>query len=161
MGKHAEALDEFDEARKLSAQLDDAQGVAFADLHICDARVELGQLGNARAACRAALLTFIASKFWDQMKETQALLARIDLAEGHPEKALATLNEVLDHGGTDVLPRRVADLYQWRARTNAALGITTATPTRPGRVPAPLHRDQRRRSQQASCGAARALRDRP
>ncbi len=42
------------------------------------------------------------------MKETEALLARIDLAEGHPEKALATLNEVLDHSGTDVLPRRVA-----------------------------------------------------
>jgi diguanylate cyclase (GGDEF)-like protein len=122
MGKHAEALDEFGEARKLSAQLDDAQGVAFADLHICEARVELGQLGNAKTACRAALPTFIASKFWDQMKETQALLARIDLAEGHPEKALATLNEVLDHGGTDVQPRRVADLYQWRARTNAALG---------------------------------------
>jgi diguanylate cyclase (GGDEF)-like protein len=49
------------------------------------------------------------------------LLARIDLAEGHPEKALATLNEVLDHSGTDVLPYRVAALYQWRARTNAAL----------------------------------------
>ncbi len=32
------------------------------------------------------------------------------------------MNEVLDHGGTDVQPRRVAELYQWRARTNAALG---------------------------------------
>ena len=67
------------------------------------------------------MLTFIASRFSDEVKETEALLARIDLAEGHPEKALATLNEVLDHSGTDVLPYRVASLYQWRARTNAAL----------------------------------------
>ena len=121
MGRHAQAIDEFLEARKLSAQLDDSQGVAFADVHICEARVELGELEQAGAACRSALPTFIASKFWDQVKETQALLARIDLAEGHAEKALATLNEVLDHGGTDVQPRRVAELYEWRARTNAAL----------------------------------------
>ncbi|MGO9930421.1 MAG: diguanylate cyclase [Steroidobacteraceae bacterium] len=121
MGKHAEAIDEFAEARKLSAQLGDSQGVAFADVHICEARVELGELDRAKSACRTALPTFLASKFWDQVKETQALLARIDLAEGHPEKALATLNEVLDHGGTDVQPRRVAELYEWRARTNAAL----------------------------------------
>ena len=31
------------------------------------------------------------------------------------------MNEVLDHSGTDVLPYRVASLYQWRSRTNAAL----------------------------------------
>jgi diguanylate cyclase (GGDEF)-like protein len=121
MGKHAEAIEQFVEARKLSAQLDDTQGVAFADVHICEAHVELGQLEKAKSACGSALPTFIASKFSDQAKETQALLARIDLAEGHPEKALATLNEVLDHGGTDVQPRRVASLYEWRARTNAAL----------------------------------------
>jgi len=121
MGKHAQAIDEFLEARKISAQLDDSQGVAFADVHICEAQVELGQLDQAKPACRAALPTFIASKFWDQVKETQALLARIDLAEGHADKALAILNEVLDHGGTDVQPRRVAELYELRARTNAAL----------------------------------------
>ncbi len=62
MRKYAEAIDEFDEARKLSAQLDDTQGVAFADVRMCDARVELGQLIKARAACENALFTFIASQ---------------------------------------------------------------------------------------------------
>jgi diguanylate cyclase (GGDEF)-like protein len=81
----------------------------------------LGQLGKARASCENALFTFIASRFSDEVKDTEALLARIDLAEGHPEKALATLNEVLDHSGADVLPLRVASLYEWRARTNAAM----------------------------------------
>lgn len=119
--KYAQAIDEFDDARKLSAMLNDTQGVAFADVRVCEARIELGQLIKARSACENALFTFIASRFSDEVKETEALLARIDLAEGHPEKALATLNEVLDHSGTDVLPLRVASLYQWRARTNAAL----------------------------------------
>jgi diguanylate cyclase (GGDEF)-like protein len=121
MQKYAQAIDEFDDARKLSAMLNDTQGVAFADVRVCEARIELGQLIKARSACENALFTFIASRFSDEVKETEALLARIDLAEGHPEKALATLNEVLDHSGTDVLPLRVASLYQWRARTNAAL----------------------------------------
>jgi diguanylate cyclase (GGDEF)-like protein len=121
MQKYALAIDEFDDARKLSALLNDTQGVAFADVRICEARIELGQLIKARSACENALFTFIASRFSDEVKETEAFLARIDLAEGHPEKALATLNEVLDHSGTDVLPLRVASLYQWRARTNAAL----------------------------------------
>src|SRR5271154_1196590 len=121
MQKYAQAIDEFDDSRKLSALLNDIQGVAFADVRVCEARIELGQLIKARASCENALFTFIASRFSDEVKETEALLARIDLAEGHPEKALATLNEVLDHSGTDVLPYRVASLYQWRARTNAAL----------------------------------------
>jgi diguanylate cyclase (GGDEF)-like protein len=121
MQKYAQAIDEFDDARKLSAMLNDTQGVAFADVRVCESRIELGQLIKARSACESALFTFIASRFSDEVKETEALLARIDLAEGHPEKALATLNEVLDHSGTDVLPLRVASLYQWRARTNAAL----------------------------------------
>jgi diguanylate cyclase (GGDEF)-like protein len=121
MQKYAQAIDEFDDSRKLSALLNDTQGVAFADVRVCEARIELGQLIKARSSCENALFTFIASRFSDEVKETEALLARIDLAEGHPEKALATLNEVLDHSGTDVLPLRVASLYQWRARTNAAL----------------------------------------
>jgi diguanylate cyclase (GGDEF)-like protein len=121
MEKYSQSIDEFEDARKLSAMLNDTQGVAFADVRICESRIELGQLIKARASCENALFTFIASRFSDEVKDTEALLARIDLAEGHPEKALATLNEVLDHSGTDVMPLRVASLYRWRARTNAAL----------------------------------------
>lgn len=121
MGKHAEAIVEFNESRRQSAQSNDTEGVAFADVRICEARIELGQLSQAAPACNRALQTFAASSFADEIKESQALLARIDLASGHPEKALATLNVVLDHDGDDMQPRRVASLYEWRARTNAAL----------------------------------------
>ncbi len=121
MGKYQEAIDEFNESGRISAQFDDRQGVAFVDVRVCEALIALGQLNQARPACNSALKTFTVTKYWDQAKDTQALLARIDMAQGNPEKALTTLNEVLDHQGADLLPTRVAELYEWRARTNAAL----------------------------------------
>jgi diguanylate cyclase (GGDEF)-like protein len=121
MKQYAAAIEEFTEARKLSVQLHDAQGVAFADLLDCTARIELDQLDRAASACNSALRTFTLAHSADEMKETEGLLARIDLANGHAEKALNTWNEVLDHEGADLLPSRVASLYQWRARANAAL----------------------------------------
>jgi len=122
MGKYESAIREFAEARELSVQLNDRQGVAFADLHDCTARIELGQLQRAASECNHALRGFTAAHSADEVKETLALLARIDLANGHADRALATLNKVLDQGGADLLPSRVASLYQWRARANAALG---------------------------------------
>ena len=121
MGKYEEAIDEFNESGRLSAQFDDKQGVAFVDVRVCEALIDLKKLREARPACDRALKTFTATQYWDQAKDTKALLARIDLAQGNPEKALTSFNEVLDHQGTDLLPTRVAELYEWRARTNAAL----------------------------------------
>jgi len=121
MGRYPSAIEEFTEARKLSVQLNDTQGVAFADLFDCAARIELGQIERASAECDSALRTFAAARSADEVKETQALLARIELAGGHAQMALNTLNEVLDHGGTDLLPSRVASIYQSRARAYAAL----------------------------------------
>ena len=121
MGKYAAAIGEFGEARRLSVELNDTQGVAFADLDECTARIELRQIQRAASECNQALLGFRAAHSADQVKATLALIARIDLADGHADKALTTLNEVLDQGGADLLPSRVASLYQWRARANAAL----------------------------------------
>ncbi len=64
---------------------------------------------------------FAHTRWVGQVEETQEHLARIDLAEGRPEKALKTLNEVLDHEGVDIVPRRVASVYKWRSRANEAL----------------------------------------
>lgn len=121
MGKHEAAIEEFMESRRLSEQFSDVQGMAFVDVRVCEQRVELGQLDRARPACNSALRTFLATKYLDEAKETQALIARIDLAQGRPERALQTLNVVLDQKGADLQPRRVAELYLWRSRTNAAL----------------------------------------
>jgi diguanylate cyclase (GGDEF)-like protein len=121
MGQYRSAIAEFTEARRLSVQLNDIQGVAFADLLDCTARIELGQPRRAASECNDALRTFSRAHSADAVKDTLGQLARIDLADGHAEKALDTLNRVLDQGGADLLPSRVASLYQWRARANADL----------------------------------------
>jgi diguanylate cyclase (GGDEF)-like protein len=121
MGKYGSAIGEFTEARKLSVQLNDTQGVAFADLLDCNALIELGQRQRAASECNSALRAFTAAHSADEVKDTLALLARIDLTNGHADKALTTLNGVLDRNGADLLPSQVTSLYQWRARANAAL----------------------------------------
>ncbi len=121
MGSYKEAIVEFTQARKLSVSLADPQGIAFADQRLCEAQLELGQFAAAQIKCANALRVFNAADSADSVKETQALQARIDLESGHPERALATLNKVLDHSGTDMPPRHVGPIYEWRAHTNAAL----------------------------------------
>jgi len=121
MGRFDAAIEEFSQARSLSVQVDDTQGIAYADLFVCSARIELGQFDLAQSTCDDALRVFSASNSADQMKETGGLLARIDLAQGRARDALNKLNEVLDRGGADLLPSRVAALYQTRSRANAAL----------------------------------------
>ena len=64
---------------------------------------------------------FTANHSNDVVKDAQTLLAHIDLEEGHPLRALSTLNGVLDKGGTDIPPRSLPPIYELRARTNAAL----------------------------------------
>ena len=115
------ALAEFEEARLLAKQLDDSQGVAFSDLRVCESKIGLGQSAEARQSCTAAQAGFAAVGVDQMVKETRALLAHADLDEGKYGAALATLNEVLDHKGTDIVPRWVPELYQLRARANAGL----------------------------------------
>ncbi len=116
------AIDEFKKARQLSVELDDTQGIAFADMDICAVQVEIGQLAEARKRCDNAVRIFTAAKTRHLVKESRSGLAHIDLEEGHAGRALATLNELLANGAADVPPRDVARLFRLRSRANAALG---------------------------------------
>jgi len=122
MGELSKAIDAYAEARKLSVQLEDQQGIAFVDLNTCEAEIKLGRVERAKPLCANALALFTASKSHDVVKQARVQLAHIDLIEGRAEQARATLNEVLDQDGTDVGARHVASMYQLRARANAALG---------------------------------------
>lgn len=115
------AIEEFRQARQLSVTLEDRQGVAFADQGLCRSHIELGDLAAARPECERARRVFAASRSIDVVKETQGLLARIRLAEGRPDEALAMLNDVLDHGGSDMPARESVKVYALRAQINAAL----------------------------------------
>ena len=122
LGQYSEAIVEFSKARRLSEMLGDAQGIAFAEMSTCEGHIELGQLTLARRECDDAARAFAASKSNDVFKQSQALLARVDLAEGDAHAALTRLNHVLDHGATDLPQRQVGAIYDARARAYAATG---------------------------------------
>jgi diguanylate cyclase (GGDEF)-like protein len=118
---YADAIDQYSLARALSERLGDRQGMAFADMSLCEAQIELGSLAAARDKCAAAAAVFAAAESTDVLKRTRTLIARIDLEEGHPAAALATLNGVMQKGGADLPQRQVSGVYKLRARAYAAL----------------------------------------
>ena len=115
------AITTFGRARSISAGLGDTQGVAFSDMRICQSLIELNDFQAARPRCLSAAQVFAASQTTDVWKQTQVYLAEIDLQERNAPQALAVLNRVLDHGGTDMAPETVSIAYRTRARTYAAL----------------------------------------
>jgi diguanylate cyclase (GGDEF)-like protein len=121
-GDYQAALTEFDEVRGLARALADRQGIAYADLRICDAHIRLGESDVGRPSCDAAKAAFAAAGVKDMVKQARALLAHADLDAGKSATALATLNEVLDRDGADIVPRAVPQLFELRARANAASG---------------------------------------
>jgi diguanylate cyclase (GGDEF)-like protein len=116
------ASKEFMKGRDLSVRLDDSQGIAFADLDLCQVHIAIDRLAEARQRCENALRLFTISRSNDVVKHARAGLAHIDLEEGHAARALTTLNEVLQNGAADMPPRDVAPLFKLRARANAAVG---------------------------------------
>jgi diguanylate cyclase (GGDEF)-like protein len=120
------ALLAFASARALSVMLGDEQGVAFADMRHCQVSIDLGDIRTARRHCEDALRIFAASGTIDVVKQTRSLLAQIDIAEGHAARALASLNDILANGASDMPPREVAPLFKLRADANAALGNRAA-----------------------------------
>jgi diguanylate cyclase (GGDEF)-like protein len=121
MHNYNDAVVETQRARQLSVELSDEQGIGFADLATCQVRLELKELEAARADCENALRIFSASHTIDVQKEALTLLARLDLAEGHSDKALAQLNEVLRDNAEGMMPRLVPSVFELRARANASL----------------------------------------
>ncbi len=121
MGDYSSAIDQLAQARALSVSVNDTQGIAFADQAACSAHIELHQLSIARSECERALRAFVAAQSTDVVKQTQSMLAEIDLSEGHAEKALTRLNGVLANDGSDMPARDLVRIYHLRARTNAEL----------------------------------------
>ena len=119
MGDNAGAIAEFTQARALSVSLNDSRAIAFADMETCESHLELRAFQAAQRECDNALRLFGDAVI--PAKETLSLQARIDLGLGRPAAALVTLDRLLEHGGADLLPRDVAEIYQWRAWANADL----------------------------------------
>jgi diguanylate cyclase (GGDEF)-like protein len=121
MHDYRPALEETERARRLSLELGDEQGVGFADLATCQVRLELQQLTAARTDCDNALRVFTSSHTVDVQRSAQSLLARLDLAEGHADRALVRLDEALSDDGAQLQPRQVPPAYELRARAYATI----------------------------------------
>jgi diguanylate cyclase (GGDEF)-like protein len=115
------AIAVFERGRSISVSLGDHQGIAWDDMEVCYALIELNQYQAARARCSNAAPVFAASKSTYVLKQTQAYLAEIDLQDGHARQALGILNYVLDRNGTDMDPTRVGAVYRTRAQAYGAL----------------------------------------
>jgi diguanylate cyclase (GGDEF)-like protein len=122
MREFQHAIKEFEAARALSLEVKDTQGIAFADMDLCQVQIEIGQLVEARRRCDSALRIFNASGSRDLRKLTRADLAYIDIQEGQAARALATLDDILNNDAEDVPARNVAPIFKLRSRANAALG---------------------------------------
>jgi len=122
MNEYKESVTEFEMARSLSEDVKDTQGIAFADMDLCQLHIQMEQLVEARRLCDNAMRIFNAAGSRDLKKLTRSYLADIDLREGHSALALATLNEVLTNDAMDIPAMRVAPIYKLRSRANAAMG---------------------------------------
>jgi len=120
MGKYESAIREFAEARELSVQLDDRQGVAFADLHDCIARIELGQLQRAASECNHALSGFTAAHSADEVRSAGAAGAHRS-GNATPTRRRHAQPRYRS-GWSGSAAERVASLYQWRAARQRLLG---------------------------------------
>ncbi len=115
------AIAAYRKARAISAVADSHQGLAYANLRICQTDIAVRQFTAAHRACTLAEPVFAAGKASAMVKEGEVLLARIALAENHPRRALARLNKVLADSGADMAPTMVAPAYLARSQANAAL----------------------------------------
>jgi len=121
MRRFQAAIATFERARRISVSLGDIQGIAFADMRVCQSLIELNQYAQARPRCVDASKVFAASSTTDVLKETQEYLAEIDLHDGHARQALVILNQVLDRNGTDMDTGAVGIAYRTRAQAYGSL----------------------------------------
>ena len=121
MGRYHRAIAALRQARAISSSVGDQQGTAYSNLRICEINIALKRYATARRECERAAPVLTAGEVASMIKETHVQLARIDLAQGHPRRALQLLNHVLDKHGADMVAFTVAPAYLVRAEANAAL----------------------------------------
>ena len=112
MGDAKGALPLLEESRRLSVQLKDDVSIAFTDHERCTDLLALKKIEEAVVACQDTERAFRAAGRLDQVAASQTQLARIDLIRGHPQIAVARLQEVLKDGGKDIPPTFLPATYR-------------------------------------------------
>ncbi len=126
LGDNETAIQEFALSRQLGVETNDQMGIAYADLMMCGANIDLGALAVARVQCDSALRAFARARSADPMKQALTSLAELDLLQLNPASALSRLDRVLDQQGRDIAPVRLARIHELRAEANRKLGRAEA-----------------------------------
>lgn len=121
IGHDHQAIAAFKQSRAMSAAVGDRQSTAYTDLRMCEAEIALKHFPAARRDCDRAAPVLAAGRVTSMIKETRVQFAKIDLAEGHPARAVKILDQVLHDHGADMIAFTVAPAYHARAEANAAL----------------------------------------
>ena len=121
IGHYHQAIAAFKQSRAMSLAVGDLQSTGYTDLRMCEAEISLRHLSAARRACNRAAPVLAAGHVTAMIKETRVQFAKIDLAEGHPARAVKILDQVLHDHGADMIAFTIAPAYFARAEANAAL----------------------------------------
>ena len=121
IGHYHQAIAAFKRSRAMSLAVGDLQSTGYTDLRMCEAEIALRHFSAARRACNRAAPVLAAGQVTAMIKETRVQFAKIDLAEGHPARAVKILNQVLHDHGADMIAFTIAPAYFARAEANAAL----------------------------------------
>jgi len=113
----------LEESRSLAEQSGDHFGAVFTDVALCPALISAGALDAAQQVCSAGDSEFTAAGRGDLTTLMLGYRARLDLARGQPEAALAKLDEVLGSRAADIMPPEAPKLHLDRAQAYGTLGL--------------------------------------
>ena len=118
---YGEAIQVLESSRRMALQIGDHFGASFTNVALCPALISAGELASAERVCSASDGEFAAANRQDLLTLMLAYRARLDLARGRPNAALAKLQDLLGPRAGDIIPSEVPKVHADYAR---ALGGT-------------------------------------
>ena len=123
-GRWSDALDAFEKMRGEAERAGDEAAMAYARTRLCGVEIEEGSWAAAARNCAAAESAM--ARITDFDREERSILAayqaRIELAAGNAEKALAGFDRALEQDPSALSKPMRSQFHRWRADANAALG---------------------------------------
>jgi len=121
MSRYSEARAALAEAKHRAAAIGDRLGAAAANIPLCLADLNDHDLSAAESTCNIDSAELIAGNRLDLAMLLKSYQARLDLDHHRPEKALATLNEMLGKAIHRLLPVQESRIYGDRAEAHRQL----------------------------------------
>ncbi|HEY1315085.1 MAG TPA: ATP-binding protein [Steroidobacteraceae bacterium] len=120
--RYGEARQTLESSRRLAMEVGDEFGASFTNVALCPALISAGDLDSAQQVCSASDSLFAAAGREDLVTLMLAYRARLDLARGQPQQALAKLDQVLGPRAAYIMSTEEPKIHLDYARALGALG---------------------------------------